>query len=137
MFAYCNNDPTGLADAKLGKAISKLPKYITKIKRVGPGVGFYTRSTSSAFFKSFAKIGIVAAGGFIWDLYTDSHHYMGNDFNKAATVTAGVLITGILVGTALTGIGLPTGAVIVGSAIVETMAGTATMDWILMEVTNI
>ena len=83
------------------------------------------------------EIGIVAAGGFIWDLYTDSHHYMGNDFNKAATVTAGVLITGILVGTALTGIGLPTGAVIVGSAIVETMAGTATMDWILMEVTNI
>jgi hypothetical protein len=84
-----------------------------------------------------AVLGIVAAGAFIWDLYTDSHHYMGNDFNKAATVTAGVLITGILVGTALTGIGLPTGAVIVGSAIVETMAGTATMDWILMEVTNI
>jgi RHS repeat-associated protein len=122
MFAYCNNDPTGLADAKLGKAISKLPKYITKIKRVGPGVGFYTRSTSSAFFKSFAKIGIVAAGAFIWDLYTDSMAYRGNDFYKAATVSTIAFAIGISVGLLATGAGMPAGTALLA----EVLTGTAT-----------
>ena len=121
MFAYCNNDPTGLADAKLGKAISKLPKYITKIKRVGPGVGFYTRSTSSAFFKSFAKIGIVAAGAFIWDLYTDSMAYRGNDFYKSATVSTLSFLAGIAVGLAITS--SPIGLAILGGAVAGALIG--------------
>jgi hypothetical protein len=122
MFAYCDNHPIGLADAKLGKAISKLPKYITKIKRVGIELEFYTRSTSSAFFKSFAKIGIVAAGGFIWDLYTDSHHYMGNDFNKTATVSTLAFAVGISVGLLATGAGVPAGTALLA----EVLTGTAT-----------
>ena len=68
--------------------------------------------------------GIVAAGAFIWDLYTDSHHYMGNDFNKAATVSTIAFAVGISVGLLATGIGAPVGVTLLAGIASGTIIGS-------------
>ena len=104
----------GYADLKLGQAIDKLPKYIHEIKRVGPGIGMeiesYTESISTAALKRFAKVGIVATGAYIWDLYSDYQSYTGNDFYKAATVSSLEFLSGVALGLIMSGVGAPVGA---------------------------
>ena len=69
-----------------------------------------------------AVLGIVAAGAFIWDLYTDSMAYRGNDFYKAATVSTIAFAIGISVGLLATGAGMPAGTALLA----EVLTGTAT-----------